>query len=78
MVGGIDYKHVGEVYNHNKYGCSNGCIYESVNGNTNVKYCFGPGKQISKCASYPFSMPVSHGKSFANKYTLGTWASKCI
>ena len=60
VVGGIDYKHVGEIYNPNDYGCSNGCLYERVYGNQNIQYCFKPGPLISECGSY--TTPVSHGK----------------
>ena len=61
VVGGIDYKHVGEINDPSSYGCSNGCVYESVYGNTNAQYCFKPGSKSSECVTFPFTTPVSHG-----------------
>ena len=61
MVGGIDYKHVGEINDPNNYGCSNGCVYESVYGNPNAQYCFKPGLLSSECVKFPFTTPAYHG-----------------
>ena len=72
VVGGIDYKHVGEIHDPNYYGCSNGCVYERLYGNQNSQFCFRPGKLISECGSFPsvtsitelLNCPMS-GKQFA-------------
>ena len=61
VVGGIEYKHVGEINDPDSYGCSNGCVYESVYGNTNAQFCFKPGSKSSECVTFPFTTPVYHG-----------------
>ena len=71
VVGGIDYKHVGEIDDPTFYGCSNGCVYESVYGNPNSQYCFKPGPLPSECVTFPFTTPVYHGKSiFSYPYPI--------
>jgi len=67
VVGGIEYKHVGEINDPDSYGCSNGCVYESVYGNTNAQFCFKPGSKSSECVTFPFTTPVYHDLEWCPK-----------
>jgi len=72
VVGEIDYTHVGEISDPQFYGCSNGCVYKSVDGNPNSQYCFKPGPLNSECVSRipslgDFAFLITGGQSAEKK-----------